>query len=180
MICIYCQCEEGSSRDHVPPKQMLRKPYPPNLFTVPSCEKCNQSYSKDEEYFRLVILGLLCHTPEAEMLFDGPLSRSMDRYPVLEELMFESLSTARGGVALDVDYNRILRVALKIAKGLSFAAAGILQRPEISYAIEFGEVDQPGSAQRFGPDFTYIIHNALASNLEFTFYQSVRFRVTPT
>jgi hypothetical protein len=127
-----------------------------------------------------MIVGLLCHTPEADMLFDGPLSRSMDRCPVLEVLMFESLSVERGGVALDVDYNRILRVAVKIAKGLIFASAGILQRPGIAYAIEFDEVNQPGSAQRFGPDFTYVIHDALSSNLEFTCYQSVRFRISTT
>jgi hypothetical protein len=108
------------------------------------------------------------------------MARSMDRCPVLEELMFESLSVERGGVALDVVYNRILRVAVKIAKGLIFASAGILQRPGIAYAIEFDEVNQPGFAQRFGLDFTFVIHDALSSNLEFTFYQSVRFRVTTT
>lgn len=175
MICIYCQCEEASTRDHVPPKQLLRKPYPTNLFTVPSCEKCNRSYSNDEEYFRLVIVGLLCHTPEAELLFDGPVSRSMDRRPVLEELIFSSLSAEQGGVALDVDHNRIHRVADKIAKGLCFATAGILQPPRSFYSITFGEVDGPNSSQTFGPDFTYAIHDALASSLEFTFYQSVRF-----
>lgn len=125
-----------------------------------------------------MIVGLLCHTPEADMLFDGPLSRSMDRCPVVEELMFESLSVERGRVALDVDYSRILRVAVKIAKGLIFAGAGILQRPGIAYTIEFDEVNHPDSAHRLGPDFTYVIHDAPSSSLEFTFYQSVRFRVT--
>jgi hypothetical protein len=110
-------------------KQLLRKPYPVNLLTVPSCEKCNSGYSTDEEYFRLMIVGLLCHTSEAELLFDGPLSRSMNRRPHLEDLMFGSLSPEDGGVALDVDYGRIHRVADKIAKGLRFAAKGLLTPP---------------------------------------------------
>jgi hypothetical protein len=110
-----------------------------------------------------VIVGLLCHTPEAEVLFDGPISRSMDRRPPLEELIFGSLSAEPGGVALEVDHNRIHRVADKIARGLCFAIAGILPLPESLYLITFGEVDGQNSSQTFGPDFTYTIHDALAS-----------------
>jgi hypothetical protein len=127
-----------------------------------------------------MIVGLLCHTPEAELLFDGPLSRSMNRRPNLEDLMFGALSPENGGVALDVDYDRIHRVADKIARGLRFAAMGLLTPPSMSYSIQFGEIDGPSSIQTFGPDFTYAIHDARALCLEFTFYQSVRFRATAT
>ena len=126
MTCIYCQSQKATTRDHVPPKELLRKPYPRNLLTVPSCAECNESYSVDEEYFRLTIVGLLCHTPEAESLFDGPLSRSMNRRPSLEDLMFGSLSPHADGVVLDVDYARIYRVGNKIAQGLCFAVSGLL------------------------------------------------------
>jgi hypothetical protein len=40
----------------------------------------------------------------------------MDRRPVLEELMFESFSAEQGGVALDVDCDRILRVATRLLR----------------------------------------------------------------
>jgi hypothetical protein len=175
MTCIYCQTNEATTHDHVPPKQLLRKPYPANLLTVPSCEKCNNGYSADEEYFRLIIVGLLCHTPEAELLFDGPLSRSMNRRPHLEDLMFGALSPKEGGVALAINYHRIHRVADKIAKGLRFAAKGLLAPPHISYSIQFGEMDEQSSTQTFDPDFTYTIHDERALFIEFTFYQSVRF-----
>lgn len=180
MICIYCQAREGGTRDHVPPKQLLRKPYPTNLLTVPSCNECNSSFSLDEEYFRLMVIGLLCHTPEAELLFDGPLSRSMNRRPHLEDLMFASLSPEGGGVALDVDYNRIHRIADKIAKGLRFATKGLLTPPHISYSIHFGEIGGPTSTRTSSPNFTYTIHGELALLIEFTFYQSVHFRATTT
>ena len=180
MICIYCQIDEATTHDHVPPKQLLRKPYPTNLLTVPSCEKCNNGYSTDEEYFRLIIIGLLCHTPEAEMLFDGPLSRSMNRRPNLEDLMFDALSPEEGGVALHINDHRIHRVADKIAKGLRFAAKGLLTPPHISYSIQFGEIDEQSSTQTSGRDFTYTILDERALCIEFTIYQSVRFRAMAT
>lgn len=39
--------------DHIPPKNLFRKPYPNNLITVPSCKPCNGGSSMDDEYFRL-------------------------------------------------------------------------------------------------------------------------------
>lgn len=38
------------TRDHVPSKVLLEKPYPENLPIVPACDTCNQSFSSDEEY----------------------------------------------------------------------------------------------------------------------------------
>lgn len=45
--CIYCG---GSSetREHVPSKCLLDRPYPTNLNVVGCCESYNQSFSKDE------------------------------------------------------------------------------------------------------------------------------------
>lgn len=175
MTCIYCQSQKGTTRDHVPPKELLRKPYPRNLLTVPSCAECNETYSIDEEYFRLTIVGLLCHRSEAESLFDGPLSRSMNRRPSLEDLMFGSLLPHADGVVLDVDYARIYRVGDKIARGLCFAISGLLPPPRPCYSIGFAEVETMSSIQTFGPDFTYAIHDSSARRLEFTLYRSVRF-----
>src|SRR5580704_3268543 len=143
MQCIYCGVEAGNTRDHAIPKLLLRKPYPPNLLTVPSCDKCNGGASKDEEYFRLIIVGLICHTPEAEALFDGPMSRSMNRNIKVEELMFSSLTATEAAVILDVDYPRIFRIAEKIARGLEFATAGVPYSAEHQFDVEFCEVEGP-------------------------------------
>ncbi|WP_425398702.1 HNH endonuclease [Aeoliella sp.] len=53
--CIYCGASERLSDDHVPPKNLFPKPRPANLITVPSCEECNRGFSKDDEYFRLMV-----------------------------------------------------------------------------------------------------------------------------
>jgi len=54
--CIYCGSSEKLTKDHIPPKCLFPEPTPRNLITVPCCEKCNRKFSKDDEYFRDVIL----------------------------------------------------------------------------------------------------------------------------
>jgi hypothetical protein len=53
--CIYCGAEGDLTLDHVPPKLLLARPYPPNLVTVPACLTCNRSFQKDEEYTRAML-----------------------------------------------------------------------------------------------------------------------------
>lgn len=55
--CVYCGAKAGATRDHVPARQFFAAPVPPNLITVPSCERCNRSWSKDEDYFRLLLVS---------------------------------------------------------------------------------------------------------------------------
>lgn len=177
MRCLYCGREADVTHDHVPPKCLLRKPFPANLLTVPSCAPCNNGFARDEEYFRLVIVGLLCHTQEAEALFDGPMARSMDRNRGLEDLMFGSLEVDEGAVILAVDYTRIQRVAEKIARGLEFTSTGIPYRPEQQFEVGFTEVEQGSGPSRFGPDFT--CRRLGIQGWEFTLFESVRFEVQP-
>jgi hypothetical protein len=53
--CVYCGSENDLTVDHVPPKLLLARPYPPNLLTVPACMTCNQSFQKDDEYTRTML-----------------------------------------------------------------------------------------------------------------------------
>jgi hypothetical protein len=53
-ICYNCGIKAKKlSRDHIPPKSFFRPPLPTNLITVPCCKKCNESFSLDDEAFRL-------------------------------------------------------------------------------------------------------------------------------
>ena len=56
--CIQCRAgigEVDTSRDHVPSKALLRKPYPDNLPVVNICVECNNGFSEDEEYLHLFL-----------------------------------------------------------------------------------------------------------------------------
>lgn len=52
--CIYCG-EPADSKEHIPSKVFLTKPYPNNLGIVPACRKCNKSFSGDEVFLSILI-----------------------------------------------------------------------------------------------------------------------------
>lgn len=53
--CTYCGEETPITADHVPPKNLFNRPFPPNLLTVPACADCNGGFKKDDEYFRIAL-----------------------------------------------------------------------------------------------------------------------------
>jgi len=171
-LCIYCQRNESSTGDHVPPRSLIRKAHRNSLVKVPACLECNNGFSKDEEYFRLIVVGLLCHTSEAEELFEGPISRSMDYRKNMEDLMFGSLEPDADRVALDCDYARVGRIVEKIWRGVEYAFADTLHPPDSHVQWALQEVDGASSETRFAPDFSYGYSGGIR---EFTFFDSARF-----
>ncbi len=163
--CIYCAWRTGNSRDHFPPKLVLSKPYPSNLATVPACEECNNGYSLDEEYYRLIIFGLFCFGESAEGVFEGPMSRSFNRNPSLEAKMFKSLGVdeeQRPYVAPEAQ--RIGRIVQKMAIAIHFIETGLRPALQSWYSSEFFHSEPVPQSSRltfapfvesFGPDFLY-------------------------
>ena len=79
LSCVYCG-KEATTRDHVIPRCLLEKPYPPDLPTVPSCRPCNEGYSKDEEYFLAVMAQSGFVPPLTEKVEEGGLvDRMLER-----------------------------------------------------------------------------------------------------
>ncbi|MCD8040686.1 MAG: HNH endonuclease [Clostridia bacterium] len=56
-FCIYCG-EISDTREHIPSKVFLSKPYPDNLAILPACKECNNSFSDDELYTEVYIDSL--------------------------------------------------------------------------------------------------------------------------
>ncbi|SCY44441.1 HNH endonuclease [Desulfoluna spongiiphila] len=57
--CIYCGNyfdQSEITKDHIPPKNIFRKPRPNNLITVPCCSGCHSKTTQDDEYFRLNVV----------------------------------------------------------------------------------------------------------------------------
>lgn len=54
MECAYCN-SEATTRDHVPPKGIFPKIKPDNLITVPCCIKCNNGFSKNDEFVQIIL-----------------------------------------------------------------------------------------------------------------------------
>ena len=137
IMCVYCGVASATTSDHVPPKQLLLKPYRPNLRTVPSCSACNEELSLDEEYFRLVVVGLFCHGSEADAVFDEPMTRSFERRPQLEERMWASLGAEGGRPFVQIDTTRFIRVVTKIIRGLHFDRYKSFLPLEVPVKVQF-------------------------------------------
>jgi len=60
MLCVYCG-EKADTREHAPSKVLLEHPYPNNLPVLPSCKRCNNSFSSDELYMALLLELLKFH-----------------------------------------------------------------------------------------------------------------------
>lgn len=52
--CVYCCTRDATTRDHVPPKALLKGTPAPRI-TVPSCATCNCDESGEDEYLRLTL-----------------------------------------------------------------------------------------------------------------------------
>lgn len=122
--CAYCGAGGTLTRDHVPPRGFLSRPYRANLRTVLACSTCNGAASADEEYFRRIVVTLITNSDVADSVFDGPVSRSFDRSPNLEDGVWSSLGVENGRPFVTLDPQRIARVAEKIVRGLEWALEG--------------------------------------------------------
>lgn len=119
--CLYCG-ESSNTKDHVPSKNLLEKPYPNNLLTILACDRCNKSYSLDEEYF-LNVLATLSISPNlvARTEPGGSIYRSRQRSQKLYDRLVNSLVTDEDGrTYFKPESQRIKRVIEKYAFGLFF------------------------------------------------------------
>jgi len=129
-VCTYCG-RVADSRDHVPPKNLFPKPRPNDLISVPSCIGCNQAFSKDDEYLRLV---LTMRADTFDQAGANPLwptvLRSLKR-PEMRRFRQKFMASIRerdaftqAGIYVgrvgtyDVDFTRLNRVASRIVSAL--------------------------------------------------------------
>ena len=134
--CVYCGSRKKLTKDHIPPKCLFARPLPQNLITVPCCRNCNEAASKDDEYFRSVIVlrrGAGDHV-DAQRVSDKVL-RALQR-PGAKGLIKSLLGEVREfwylnekgfyepGASYNVDLRRLDRVASRIIRGLFWKEYG--------------------------------------------------------
>ena len=128
--CVYCGSRRKISKDHIPPKCLFLKPLPKDLITVPSCRKCNNAASKDDEYFRatIVLRRDAGEHPEASKVankvwrsFQRPEAKGLNRL-LLDNVMSFFYQNEQGfyepGASYNVDLQRLDLVASRIVRGL--------------------------------------------------------------
>ena len=114
--CIYCG-GEADTRDHVPSKCLLERPYPPNLPVVGCCDTCNQKFSRDEQYFVCLIESVLCGSTDPERIRRPSVAKIMQDVPALRARIESSKTEVDGQIAFIPEAERVSNVMLKLARG---------------------------------------------------------------
>ncbi len=136
MQCAYCP-DTASSEDHIPPRCLYGnrgKGLP--LVVVPSCEVCRQKSTKDDEFFKTLLVKAAGDTnPVSKSHLLGSVGRAMKRLviglgpkianqTVEFDLLTESgIYTGDQMLAIkigDEDWRRIQVVLIRIVRGLNY------------------------------------------------------------
>jgi len=125
--CYLCGTEDNLTRDHVPPKNLFLNPLPDNLITLPCCKKCNSSFSKDDEAFRLWVSTSAFASPTAKKIWDEKIAPSFQKRNhqlaknIQEYIGTKILETPIGKVefpTFSIPQNRVVNYLIRLTKGL--------------------------------------------------------------
>jgi len=125
--------DQATSREHAPPKCLFPRAnelgvdFRRNLITVPSCDRHNSEKSKDDEYFRAVLLSATAHRSDiASNQFLGKLLRAVRRAPgVYGEYLTEEHDIPDANLrAVRMDRLRFNRCIEHLAKAIFFDQTG--------------------------------------------------------
>lgn len=114
--CIYCG-GRAETRDHVPSRVFLDAPYPENLPIVGACQKCNQGFSKDEQYFVCLLESVLVGSTDPQKIRRPSVARAMKRSPALRYRIDSAKTINNDRVVFSIEEDRVKNVMLKLARG---------------------------------------------------------------
>ena len=115
--CVFCGFKPNT-RDHVPSKVLLDEPYPINLPVVPSCDKCNNSFSIDEPYLACFVECASCDSFDLEQLTRDKIRKILSEKLNLKNDLINCRKTSfNNDVWWQPDEIRVENVLLKLAKG---------------------------------------------------------------
>jgi len=116
-FCAFCGAPP-KTRDHVPPKIFLDKPYPENLPVVGACLSCNKDASLDEEYVACLLEVAAHGTVDPARLRRRKVARALEAKPPLAARLASSMES-NGQFMIDgEDDARLFAVIEKIARAL--------------------------------------------------------------
>jgi hypothetical protein len=115
-MCSYCG-DFPDTKDHVPSRVLLDEPFPENLLVVPCCNKCNQSFSLDEEYVACILECVICGTTIVENLKREKISKKLEKNKALLQKITNSIVQSDGQLSFNIEVDRLQNVILKLSKG---------------------------------------------------------------
>lgn len=123
-VCMHCNTSldaTETTREHVPSKCLLQKPYPAEMVTLEACRTCNEAFSRDEEYFKAFLWAVLAGSTDPEEQKADEVGRTLRRNSKLRERIENSRTErAVAGTTTAVfapEMDRVKRVVVKNARG---------------------------------------------------------------
>ena len=107
--CIFCSRKEDT-RDHIPARAFLSRPYPENLHVLPVCKECNNKFSLDEEYTSFLVLLL-------KNMVEGDLDDQLDGFTHCDELKARILR-GRKSDQIDNSYTETISIETERVKNV--------------------------------------------------------------
>jgi hypothetical protein len=152
--CIYCGESRNLTSEHVPPQSMFGKPRPDNIVKVPSCYSCNGGFSKDDEYFQLMLKAGIDKTrfpKEAASSIDTINSSAEPRRLGFAVSVMSNYE--RNPARTHVDKNRIGAVLYRTIRGLYYHYTGVRLAQTVSF--DFISIsDSPKLASEYAATIT--------------------------
>jgi hypothetical protein len=119
--CFFCDLE-AETRDHIPARVFLDKPYPQNLHVIPACKKCNNASSVDEKYVATMLEWYKAICERDGTIERIKINKILEKTPKLEDIFINSLSVKNdGNVVFIPEHDRIKRLIRKYAIGHIFS-----------------------------------------------------------
>ena len=129
-------CGAGTeTRDHVPSRAFLDRPYPGNLPVVPACEDCNAGFSLDEEYLASLIDCVIAGTADPNFVPRSKVKQILERQPLLRRRL--AIAGSQAASSFRVEGSRVENIVLKLARG---HAAFELNEPQIDDPTEISSM----------------------------------------
>jgi hypothetical protein len=133
--CAYCNEHPGIEKEHVIPKGFFPPDDNGRRIIVPACEHCNDKFSQDEEYARMVFTMELRggeHPAARALMNNGKAYRALQQNRKLLKSMLDTTQETRlrtrGGIELPgiyhtfvIERRRIDRFIDKVIRGVFFA-----------------------------------------------------------
>jgi|GEM_PF-1137034 len=116
--CIYCH-EKADSREHIPSKVFLNEPFTTNLAILPSCIKCNNSYSENEQYVACLIDYIQYKMNNLKTVKREKIQKAFNARPYIEDELENSTKYSDDGSVEYIEYNheKIKNIVLKLSIG---------------------------------------------------------------
>jgi hypothetical protein len=110
--CVYCG-EYATTREHIPSRVFLDEPYPFDLTIVPACLKCNNSFSRDEQY-------VACLTDYVRFITSNqsvPLHNKTSDMFLHDSVLRDSIEIVGDNININFDTYAIESILFKLARG---------------------------------------------------------------